>query len=130
MSLALRVGVPLNNKCSKKCDVPAMWSGSSREPTSNQKPTETERTSDIRSVTTVAPESSVVRRNLTKVRPRSQMRAARARVEVLRRDVRGRGPLCDHDCGLRRAEAFALLTQQLKHAPPRSSFPAPSGARA
>src|SRR5918992_4508507 len=61
MSLALRVGVPLNNRCSKKCDVPASPSGSSREPTSNQNPTDAERTSRIRSVTMVTPLSSVVR---------------------------------------------------------------------
>src|SRR5918992_1256739 len=63
MSFAVRVGVPLKRRCSRKCEVPASLSGSSLDPTSNQNPTETERTSDIRSVTIVAPESRVVRSN-------------------------------------------------------------------
>src|SRR3954451_23163214 len=55
MSWALRVSVPLNRRCSRKCDAPATRSSSWRDPAPTQKPTVTERTSGIRSVTRVRP---------------------------------------------------------------------------
>src|SRR5262245_37376667 len=52
---ALRLAVPLNTRCSMRCDMPARSSGSCREPVSTQTPTATERTWDIRSVTSRMP---------------------------------------------------------------------------
>jgi hypothetical protein len=43
--------VPLKSRCSKKCDAPASWSDSSREPEPTQYATATERTSAMVSVT-------------------------------------------------------------------------------
>src|SRR5688572_1600817 len=60
MARADHRGVPLNRRCSRKCDAPAASGASSREPVPTQKPTVTERTSGMRSVTTVRPLSSVV----------------------------------------------------------------------
>ena len=62
--LAARSGarVPLNSRCSRKCDAPREPSGvSSREPTSTQTPTEARRTPGIVSVTTRRPPGSTVR---------------------------------------------------------------------
>src|ERR1700757_3866712 len=63
MSTALRVGVDLNSRCSKKCAAPATLAPSSREPTPTQTPTDAERTAGRYSVTTRRPPGSVVRRN-------------------------------------------------------------------
>src|ERR1700722_17612208 len=51
MERALLVGVPLNNRCSKKCEIPAWLSRSSRDPVPTQKPTVAETVSGIASVT-------------------------------------------------------------------------------
>src|SRR4029450_2592664 len=58
---ALRVFVPLNNRCSRKWLAPEIGGGSSREPARTQKPSVTERTPGIRSVTTRRPEVNSVR---------------------------------------------------------------------
>ena len=50
MSRALRVGVPLNRRCSRKCVEPYVWGSSSREPTATQYPTV-----ELRDLTTVQP---------------------------------------------------------------------------
>src|SRR5437016_3169018 len=62
MSRALRVFVPLNSRCSRKCDEPLIRGSSSREPVCTQNPRATERTPGIRSVTTRRPDSNSVRR--------------------------------------------------------------------
>src|SRR3989337_1816670 len=61
MSRALRCFVPLKSRCSRKWLDPLIGGGSSREPASTQKPSDTERTPGIRSVTTRRPEESSVR---------------------------------------------------------------------
>src|SRR5947208_11426153 len=61
MSRALRVGVPLNTRCSRKWDEPAICGGSSREPAATQMPRVTDRTPGMRSVTTRSPDSNSVR---------------------------------------------------------------------
>src|SRR5437879_3586302 len=84
MSLALRVGVPLNNRCSRKCEAPAMAGRSSREPALTQMPIVTERTDGIRSVTMRNPDSNSVRPSSTSValgRERG-VRAGSARFEA------------------------------------------------
>src|SRR4051812_13884265 len=48
---ALRVSVPLNTRCSRKCDAPEIGPGSSRPPTPTQNPTVADLASGIRSVT-------------------------------------------------------------------------------
>src|SRR5436190_1565971 len=55
MSRADSFSVPLNSRCSRKCDAPAIVMSSSREPVATQKPAVTDRTSGMRSVTTVRP---------------------------------------------------------------------------
>src|SRR5579875_850259 len=60
MSRALREGVPLKSRCSRKCDAPARRSGSSTEPVPTQKPRLTDKTSGMLSVTTVRPPSRTV----------------------------------------------------------------------
>ncbi len=60
ISRALRCGVPLKSRCSRKCEAPAMVSGSSTEPVPTQNPRLTERTSGMCSVTTVRPPSTTV----------------------------------------------------------------------
>src|SRR5262245_54521782 len=62
MSRALLDLVPLNSRCSRKWLEPEMRGGSSLEPASTQKPSATERTLGIRSVTTRSPEVNSVRR--------------------------------------------------------------------
>src|SRR5581483_2794691 len=62
MSRAVRVRVPLNSRCSRKWEDPLILGGSSREPASTQKPSATERTPLMRSVTTRRPDSNSVRR--------------------------------------------------------------------
>jgi hypothetical protein len=62
MSRAVRLLVPLNSRCSRKCEDPLIRGGSSREPASTQKPRATERTPGIRSVTTRSPVPNSVRR--------------------------------------------------------------------
>src|SRR5215470_11697987 len=64
MSTALRVGVALNNRCSRKCAAPATLGPSSREPTPTHTPTEAERTEGMYSVTTRRPPGRVVRRTV------------------------------------------------------------------
>src|SRR5581483_9575086 len=61
MSRAVRVLVPLKSRCSRKCDDPLILGGSSRDPASTQKPSATERTPFMRSVTTRRPDSNSVR---------------------------------------------------------------------
>ncbi len=65
---AVRVGVDLNSRCSRKCAAPATVAPSSRDPTPTQTPTEAERTAGRYSVTTRSPPGSVVRRNAAGVR--------------------------------------------------------------
>ncbi len=56
MASAERCSVPLNKRCSRKWEAPASSSGSSREPAPTQKPTDTERTSAMVSVTRRMPQ--------------------------------------------------------------------------
>ena len=60
ISSELKRSVPLNSRCSRKCDSPACAGVSSRDPVRTQKPSATERTPGTRSVTTRTPESRVV----------------------------------------------------------------------
>src|SRR6476620_1820114 len=62
MSIAERVGVPLNRRCSRKCDAPPSWAASSLEPTCTNTPTAAERTPGICSVTMRRPPLRTVRR--------------------------------------------------------------------
>src|SRR5215211_5368523 len=62
ISRELKRSVPLKSRCSKKCEIPAWPSSSSREPARTQNPSAIERTEGIASVTTRAPESRVVSR--------------------------------------------------------------------
>src|SRR6188472_3851053 len=62
MSIAERVGVPLNRRCSRKCDAPLSWGASSLDPTCTNTPTAAERTPGICSVTTRRPPFRTVRR--------------------------------------------------------------------
>src|SRR5690625_2433179 len=62
ISTAERFAVPLNNRCSRKCDAPASSGGSSRDPTPTQMPIVAERTPGIASVTTRKPPGRTVRR--------------------------------------------------------------------
>src|SRR5207249_4097804 len=55
MSRADRVSVPLNSRCSRKCEAPASSGASSRDPASTQKPVVTEWASGMHSVTTRIP---------------------------------------------------------------------------
>jgi hypothetical protein len=61
ISRADLVFVPLKSRCSRKWLEPLIAGGSSREPASTQKPSDTERTLGIRSVTTRRPEENSVR---------------------------------------------------------------------
>src|SRR5215218_4023085 len=61
ISSALRLPVPLNNRCSRKCEEPATASVSSREPTLTQMPTVADNTPGIVSVSTRRPPGSSVR---------------------------------------------------------------------
>src|ERR1700687_3737013 len=63
MSTAVRVGVDLNNRCSRKCAAPATLAPSSRHPTPPQTPTDAECTEGMYSVTTRRPPGNVVRRS-------------------------------------------------------------------
>src|ERR1700694_5833585 len=54
------LAVPLNKRCSIRCDRPASASLSALDPTPTQKPSDTDRTEGIASVTIRTPESSVV----------------------------------------------------------------------
>ena len=56
ISRAERSAVPLNSRCSRKCDTPASSAGSSRTPTPTQTPVATDRASGMRSVTTRRPD--------------------------------------------------------------------------
>src|SRR5438552_399201 len=60
ISVELKRSVPLNSRCSRKCETPASATVSSREPVRIQKPRATERTVSIRSETTRSPDSSSV----------------------------------------------------------------------
>ena len=60
MSRALRSAVPLNSRCSRKCDAPASVPDSSRDPMPAQTPIDTEREPGTCSVTTRNPDGSVV----------------------------------------------------------------------
>ena len=63
--MAVRVGVPLNSRCSRKWLTPASAGGSSREPTATQTPIATDRAPGTRSVATVKPLASSVMCSLT-----------------------------------------------------------------
>src|SRR5882757_6126429 len=67
MSTAVRVGVDLNSRCSRKCAAPATLEPSSRDPTPTQTPTDAECTDGMYSVTTRRPPGSVVRRTAADV---------------------------------------------------------------
>ncbi len=55
ISIAEKRSVPLNSRCSRKCERPA-WAGvSSREPVRTQSPSATDRTEGTSSVTTRTP---------------------------------------------------------------------------
>src|SRR4051812_40619822 len=62
MSMAERVGVPLNSRCSKKCDAPLSCAASSLDPTCTYTPTAADRTPGMCSVTTRRPPLRTVRR--------------------------------------------------------------------
>ena len=72
--------VPLNSRCSRKCEAPGSVGVSSREPTPTQTPTLAERTPGIVSVTTRSPPGRTVRR--TRDAPPGAVRSlSRVRVE-------------------------------------------------
>src|SRR5437764_6651034 len=58
MARAVRVGVPLNSRCSRKWEAPTSPARSSREPVPTQNPVVTERTSGMASVTRRSPQAS------------------------------------------------------------------------
>ena len=60
ISSELKRSVPLNSRCSRKCEMPACSWPSSRDPARIQKPSAIERTEGIASVATLTPDSSVV----------------------------------------------------------------------
>ncbi len=60
MSIADRVGVPLNSRCSRKCEQPASGPVSSRLPVSTQAPIAADRTDGIDSEMTRKPLGRVV----------------------------------------------------------------------
>src|SRR3954447_25958569 len=60
ISVELKRAVPLNSRCSRKCEIPACSTVSLRDPTRIQKPSATERTEGSSSVTTRTPEPSSV----------------------------------------------------------------------
>ncbi len=62
ISRELKRSVPLKSMCSRKCEMPACSTPSSREPARIHSPSAIERTEGIASVTTRTPESSVVSR--------------------------------------------------------------------
>ena len=62
MSMALRSPVPLNNRCSRKCEQPCCFGVSSAEPTPTQTPTLADRIPGICSVITRRPPGRRVRR--------------------------------------------------------------------
>src|SRR4051794_39175232 len=76
MSRAVRVGVPLKSRCSRKCEHPAWRVVSSRLPAATQTPKATERTPGTCSETTRSPPGSTVRRT-------SPPSGSRSRVRVL-----------------------------------------------
>ena len=61
ISIAVRVFVPLNSKCSRKCEAPATGDVSSREPTFTHTPNVAERTVETSSVTIRRPLGKMVR---------------------------------------------------------------------
>src|ERR1700750_2315232 len=107
MSTALRVGVDLNSRCSRKCAAPATLGPSSREPTPTQTPTDAERTDGMNSVTTRRPPGRVVRRTVDDFadswprrpfrRPAFPLAACRAIDRRIRRSRRGFLVLGDED---------------------------------
>lgn len=64
ISIAPRLWVPLNSRCSRKCAAPAVDPVSSREPTATQMPKETLRIAGMASVSTRSPLGSTVRRTV------------------------------------------------------------------
>src|SRR5215211_849159 len=62
ISVEPKLRLPLNSRCSMKCESPAWPSASSREPAPTHRPSAIERTPGIASVTTRTPASSSVRR--------------------------------------------------------------------
>src|SRR5829696_5973939 len=62
ISVEPKLRLPLNSRCSMKCETPAWPSASSREPAPTHRPSAIERTPGIASVTTRTPASSSVRR--------------------------------------------------------------------
>src|SRR5450759_2889545 len=74
ISSASRRRVPLNNRCSRKCEDPARLGVSSREPTPTQTPNATDRTVGIASVITRSPPGRTVRRTTTPSGPLANVR--------------------------------------------------------
>ena len=64
ISSALRRFVPLNRRCSRKCEAPATFKLSSRDPTLTQMPKAAERTAGISSVTMRRPLARTVLRTV------------------------------------------------------------------
>ena len=60
ISTELKRSVPLNSRCSRKCEMPACSRVSFREPVPTQKPRAIDRTAGTTSLTTRTPESSSV----------------------------------------------------------------------
>ncbi len=94
ISSELYLAVPLNSRCSSRCESPAWSSDSSREPVPIQNPSDTDRTEGIASVTIRTPESSVVSRCswATAAGRRGDRRGAALGVAVAHAVTADRGP--------------------------------------
>src|SRR6185436_13604531 len=98
ISTAVRVGVDLNSRCSRKCAAPATLGPSSRDPTPTHTPTDAERTDGTYSVTTRSPPGKVVRRTDLAAGGRGiGRRSARVRVRSGSVTVRCRRVVLDDD---------------------------------
>ena len=80
MSIAVRSGVPLKSRCSRKCEQPCSAGVSSREPTATQTPMLAERVPAICSVTTRRPLGRTVRRTREVTAPSASFTVWRVRV--------------------------------------------------
>ena len=92
---AAALGLPLKSRCSRKCEIPACASVSSRDPVPTQKPTHAERTSTMRSVTSCTPAGSV---EISVVGRSSVARDRPAGRDQRRGPPRRRGPRLDRGC--------------------------------
>ena len=81
MSIALRSAVPLNSRCSRKCEQPWSCGDSSREPTPTHTPIEADRTPGMSSVMIRSPEGRTVRRTRETTCPSSSVVRSTVRVD-------------------------------------------------